>query len=122
MFSTLERALRTLEVLAEVDLLRTAGMALAGAFGLTPEFKMAEVLAMASEPMPLSEIAARSGSTRRALSPLGSLRLALLRMERTGMAVNLGSQHRPLYQLNLLNDQSKLLAATFQTASTFKSG
>jgi hypothetical protein len=112
------RAYKLLESWVLADFRETARSAMTTAFGASPEFDLVEVLARAEEPLRLSEISARSGATRRAMSPPGLLRRTLERMERAGMVNNVGSARRPLYQINLLKDESKLLVLLFESNSS----
>lgn len=107
------RAYRMLEAWVEADIVESAKKAVAAAFGASLEFKMVGALAGAEEPLRLSEIAARCGATRREMAREGSLRIALERMEREGMVINLASRRKPLYQLNLLSGESRLLVSLF---------
>lgn len=107
------RAYRMLEALVQADITEITRKVIVTTFGACPEFKLAEVLAGAEEPLTLSEIAARAGSTRRSISPLGSLRGSLQRMERTGMVINVGSLRKPRFRLNLATEESKLLLTLF---------
>ena len=112
-----DKAYKMLEVLVQADFGETARRAMMVAFGASPEFNLIKVLSVATQPLRLSEISARSGATRRAMSPDGSLRLLLERMQRAGILVNEGSTHRPLYSMNLLNDESKVLIFLFEDNS-----
>lgn len=108
------RAYRMLEALVQADLRETTRKMMATTFGASSEYRLIATLAKATEPLHLSEIAVRAGATRRAISPEGELRQTLMRMERVGMVINVGLADRPLYQMNLLNDESRLLMSIFE--------
>lgn len=105
------RAYRMLEAWVEADGIESTRRVVVLAFGRTIEFSLAKVLASAQNPLSLSEISARCGASKREVLEPGRLRLALDRMERVGVVINVGTRPRPLYQLNLLNGEAKILAS-----------
>jgi len=83
------------------------------AFGDSPEYRLVRVLASAKDALPLYEISIRCRASRRAVLGSGRLRLALERMEESGVLVNKGTHQRPRYQLNLKDDKARLLVLLF---------
>ncbi|MDE1852143.1 MAG: hypothetical protein KGI38_00130 [Thaumarchaeota archaeon] len=107
------RAFRMVEAWVEADLLELARQATEAVFGDSPEFRLARALANAQEALPLYEISIRSNAGRRAVLGSGQLRLALERMEKSGVLVNVGTRQRPRFQLNPKDDKARLLASLF---------
>jgi hypothetical protein len=113
MLRSFGRAFRLVEAWVEADLVETARRAAEAGFGGSVEFMLVSVLANAESPLPLYEFSVRCRSSRRAVLRFGRLRLALERMEKSGLVINLGSIQRPRYQLNLINDEARLLVSIF---------
>jgi hypothetical protein len=107
------RAFRKLEGWVRADMLESTTRTMIVVFGDSPEFRLVEALARAQEALKLSEISSRCGSSERDVSRVGRLRLALARMERSGIVINVGTVQRPRFQLNLVTDEGKLLLSLF---------
>lgn len=86
-------------------------------FRETPEFRLARVLVEASEPLKLSEIAARCGVSRDLVLREGRIRRAIGRMERAGLVLNVGSDDRPRYRLDQTNSAVQLLGRVYSRQS-----
>jgi hypothetical protein len=78
-------------------------------FPETPEFRLACVLVEASEPLQLSEIAAKCGVSRDLVLKEGRIRRAIERMERAGLVLNVGREGRPRYCLDQSNPAAQIL-------------
>ena len=102
-----------LEAWTEAELSESVRLAVMSAFGGSAELRLVEVLSRAQEPLQLSEISVRCGVSRNELLRTGRVRLALARMERSDVVVNLGTRQRPRYQLNLPNEEAKVLKSIF---------
>ncbi|MDA4127484.1 MAG: hypothetical protein OK452_09855 [Thaumarchaeota archaeon] len=107
------RAFRMVEAWVEAGLLDDIREVTDVAFGDSPEHRLVRVLTSARDALPLYEISIRCRTSRRAVLGSGRLRLALERMEESGILVNKGTHQRPRYQLNLKDDKARLVVSLF---------
>ena len=107
------RAYRMLEAWIEADLTESVMKLMASVFSGSPELRLLEVLARAQEALDFSEIAVRCSVSRNELLRAGRVRLALVRMETSGIVLNVGTKQRPRLQLNLSSKEAKVLLSIF---------
>ena len=82
-------------------------------FSETPELRLARVLVEASEPLQLSEIAAKCGVSRELVLREGRIRRAIERLERAGLVQNVGREGKPRYGLDQSNPAAQILVKVY---------
>jgi uncharacterized DUF497 family protein len=112
------RAFKMVEAWVTASLVDEIREALKIVIGDLPERRLVSVLSSTRDALPLSVISARCGVSRRAVLESGKLRLALIRMEKSRILVNLGTAERPRYRLNSEEPIAKLVASLFSETGT----
>ena len=97
----------------EDELCATFRMISGSLFSETPEFRLARVLVETSEPLQLSEIAAKCGVSRDLVLREGRVRRAIERMEKAGLVLNVGREGRPKYCLDQSNSAAQILEKVY---------